>query len=137
MDKTTEIIKVKEYSIWDKIKNFFKKKLFKKEEYVEINEESTKKEYIEVNKTSEESTKEGTNPNNKPGYFESMKDTNELLELQGKYRSGEIKESDLTSEQLKALNNLYDKQIRELRATNEARKQRLLKYREKMTTAKI
>jgi len=124
--ETTNLMETKEIGIWSKIKNFFKKVFYKKNESVEF-------------KTINESVEEKTNIklivdstiNN--GFIQD--NNNELRELQSKYRKGEIKESDLTKEQIKQLSDLYDKQIKELRASNEVRKQRLLKYREKMATA--
>ena len=58
-----------------------------------------------------------------------------LLKLQKQYRNGEIKEEDMTSKQVKALCNLYDKQIEELKNSNAIRKQKLLEYRKNMKTA--
>ena len=57
-----------------------------------------------------------------------------LLKLQKQYRTGEIKEEELTEEQIYSLGALYDKQIAELRKSNEVRKQRLLEYRRKFQT---
>ena len=57
-----------------------------------------------------------------------------LLKLQKKFRSGEIKEEELTEEQVKSLCELYDKQIANLRKSNEIRKQKLLEYRKKLQT---
>ncbi len=54
-----------------------------------------------------------------------------LLKLQKKYRSGQIKEEDLSSEQIDSLCKLYDSQIEKLRKSNELRKQKILKYKEK------
>ena len=56
----------------------------------------------------------------------------EILELQRLFREGKIKEEDLTSEQINELGKLYDRQIEELRISNEYRKKKLLQYREKM-----
>ena len=50
-----------------------------------------------------------------------------LLNLQKKYRNGEIREEDLTKEEIEKLCMLYDKQIAELKKSNEIRKQKLLK----------
>ena len=55
-----------------------------------------------------------------------------LLILQKKFRDGIIKEEDLTKEQINSLCKLYDKQIEELRKSNELRKDRLLEHRRKM-----
>ncbi len=57
-----------------------------------------------------------------------------ILKLQKKYRSGEIKEEELTEEQVNSLCSLYDKQIANLRKSNEIRKKKLLEYRRKLQT---
>ena len=57
-----------------------------------------------------------------------------LLKLQKQYRSGEIKEEDLTEEQIKSLNKLYDKQITNLKKSNEIRKQKISDYRKRLQT---
>ena len=57
-----------------------------------------------------------------------------LLKLQKQYRNGEIKEEELSDEQVNSLCKLYDKQIEELKKSNERRKQRLLEYKIKMQT---
>ena len=59
----------------------------------------------------------------------------EIIELQKQYREGKVKEEDLSQEQIIELNALYDKQIEELRLSNEYRKKKLLEYREKMKKA--
>jgi len=124
--ETTNLMEIKENGIWNKIKNFFRKVFYKKNEGVEVRT---------VNEKVEEKTnvKPVANSSLNIGFIQD--NNKELRELQSKYRKGEIKESDLTKEQIKQLSDLYDKQIKELRASNEVRKQRLLKYREKMATA--
>ena len=57
-----------------------------------------------------------------------------LLKLQKQYRNGEIKEEELTEEQVNSLCALYDKQIANLRKSNQIRKQKLLEYRRKLQT---
>ena len=57
-----------------------------------------------------------------------------LLKLQKQYRSGEIKEEELSEEQINSLCKLYDKQIANLKKSNDIRKQKLLEYRRKMQT---
>lgn len=57
-----------------------------------------------------------------------------LLKLQKKYRSGEIKEEDLTEEQVVSLCKLYDKQIANLKKSNEIKKQKLSEYRKRLQT---
>ena len=56
-----------------------------------------------------------------------------LLKLQYKYRSGEIKEEELTEEQLNSLCKLYGKQIANLKKSNNIKKQKLLEYRRLQT----
>ena len=57
-----------------------------------------------------------------------------LLKLQKQYRNGEVKEEELTEEQINSLTALYDKQIANLRKSNQIRKQKLLEYRKKLQT---
>ena len=54
-----------------------------------------------------------------------------ILKLQQLYRTGEIKEENMTEEEVRALCDLYDKQIADLRASNERRNNRILEYRKK------
>ena len=73
------------------------------------------------------------NENDRNKFIESIKNIEDeetkLLNLQKQYRSGEIKEKDLSEEQIKSLSALYDTQIANLKKSNQIRKQRLLKYR--------
>lgn len=59
----------------------------------------------------------------------------EILKLQKEYRNGKIDEKDLSIDQISALNKLYDKQIADLKKSNEARKQKLLQYRMKRSNS--
>ena len=112
-------------NIFYKIKRFFKN-LFNKnndiiDNYTVVENEST----IE-------------NENKKNSFMESIKNIEneeiKLLKFQKQYRSGEIKEEELTEEQVNSLCALYDKQIENLRKSNEIRKQKLLEYRRKLQT---
>lgn len=109
------LIKKEKVSFFGKIKNFFAK-IFKKRV----------KEEIEV-------TKINLNENNE--FNEYIKKTEDeetiLLELQEKYRKGEIAESDLTEEQIDALCDLYDRQIEELRKSIEIKEQKIEEYKRK------
>ena len=117
------LVKINENSIFYKIKHFFKN-LFHKNTSVTANviadtnnnirpDEDKRKKFIEeIKKIEDEETI--------------------LLKLQIKYRSGKIKEEDLTSEQINSLCKLYDKQISSLKKSNEIKKQKLLEYRRKM-----
>lgn len=53
-----------------------------------------------------------------------------LLNLQKRYRNGEVKECELTKMQIKDLCTLYDKQIEELEKSNKSRKKRILQYKQ-------
>ena len=58
-----------------------------------------------------------------------------LLKLQKQYRTGKINAEELSEQQIKSLGKLYDRQIENLRKSNEIRKQKLLKYRMKIQTS--
>lgn len=106
------LLEVNKESMIEKIKRFFNK-LFKKENIKKENEAKTfikKEEFIENIKKIED-------------------DETILLKLQQKYRKGEIKAENLTEEQINLLCKLYDKQIVELRQTNEMRKKRIREYK--------
>lgn len=113
------LVQVNKNSIFYKINRFFKN-LFSK------------------NATIEETKNRVENENKKSSFMEEIRkienEETELLKLQKQYRSGEIKEEDMTKEQVKSLCDLYDKQNAELRKSNEIRKQRLLEYRKKLQT---
>ena len=117
------LVKINENSIFYKIKQFFKKLFYKKETINNIT--------VETNKVILQ------NDNKKNKFMEEIKNIEDeetlLLKLQKKFRSGEIKE-ELTEEQVKSLCELYDKQIANLRKSNEIRKQKLLEYRKKLQT---
>ena len=118
------MVKINENSIFYKIKQFFKKLFYKKETINNIT--------VETNKVILQ------NDNKKNKFMEEIKNIEDeetlLLKLQKKFRSGEIKEEELTEEQVKSLCELYDKQIANLRKSNEIRKQKLLEYRKKLQT---
>ena len=56
----------------------------------------------------------------------------ELLELQMKYRTGIIKDEDLTYEQIILLNRLYDMQMNKLQEENEKNRSKIMRYRRKL-----
>lgn len=120
------LIQVNENSIFYKIKSFLKN-LFKKNNNTIDN--------YSVIKEKDRSEK---NSNKKDSFLENIKnienEETKLLKIQKQYRSGEIKEEELTEEQVKSLCELYDKQIANLRKSNEIRKQKLLEYRKKLQT---
>lgn len=120
------LIKVNENSIFYKIKNFFRN-LFHKKEI--INNVADWAEPFET--TTEKNEQKNT-------FMESIRNIEDeetkLLKLQKQYRSGEIKGEELSEEQIKSLGKLYDKQITNLRKSNEIRKQKLLEYRKRLQT---
>lgn len=123
------MVKVNENNIFYKIKNFLRK-LFNKASNNADETMNTKETTIMSNAEI-----------NKNPFMEDIKnienEETKLLELQKQYRAGEIKEEELTKEQVNALCALYDKQIESLRKSNEIRKQKLLEYRKKNYKQKI
>ena len=116
------LIEINESSIFYKIKNFFRK-LFKKQKV-----DNTVSETFSNNKIE--------NDTQKQNFLETIKnienEETKLLKLQKQYRKGEIKEEDLTETQYKSLCDLYDRQISNLKKSNEIRKQKILQYRNKL-----
>lgn len=112
------LISQKNIGISARIINFFKNML-KKEDKIEVQ--------VEPNKDWSE---------NKEKFMKSIQNTENyetrLLELQRKYMNGNIQENELTDEQVEKLSKLFDKQIERLKKSNESRKQKLIKYREKI-----
>ena len=116
------LVQVNRNGIFNKIKMFFKN-LFSKNNVIDNNCYT-----IEDEKNNE---------NIKKSFMESIRNIEDeeikLLKLQKQYRNGEIKEEELT-EQVNSLCALYDKQIANLRKSNQIRKQKLLEYRRKLQT---
>ena len=117
------LVQVNRNGIFNKIKMFFKN-LFSKNNVIDNNCYT-----IEDEKNNE---------NIKKSFMESIRNIEDeeikLLKLQKQYRNGEIKEEELTEEQVNSLCALYDKQIANLRKSNQIRKQILLEYRRKLQT---
>ena len=120
------LVQVNKNSIFYKIKIFFIN-LFHKNTEIEssLNVEEDISSNVEIeNKRSE--------------FIEDIKNIEDeetkLLKLQKQYRSGEIKEEELSEEQINSLCKLYDRQIANLKKSNDIRKQKLLEYRRKMQT---
>lgn len=117
------LVEVNENSIFYKIKNFFRKLFHRKEVVNNV----TGFEIIE--ETIEKSEQ-------KNAFMESIKnienEETKLLKLQKQYRTGEIKEEELTEAQVNSLCALYDKQIEKLKKSNQIRKQKLLEYKRKL-----
>ena len=118
------LVQVNENSIFDKIKSFFRKLFHRKQVVNEVNS---------IERNMEERVEK---ENIKNSFMEAIRniedDETKLLKLQKQYRSGAIKEEELTEEQVNSLCSLYDKQIANLRKSNEKRKQKLLEYRRKL-----
>lgn len=117
------LINVNENSMFYKIKNFFRN-LFRKKEIINNIPNSEKVENT-IKKVERENA-----------FMESIRiienEETKLLKLQKQYRSGKIKGEELSNQQIKSLGKLYDKQIANLKKSNEIRKQRLLEYRRKL-----
>ena len=120
------LVQVNENSIFYKFKNFFKNLFYKNK--VVNNVSNT----IEIPENTMHTTEQ------KNLFMESIKNNEneetKLLKLQKQYRNGEVKEEELTEEQINSLTALYDKQIANLRKSNQIRKQKLLEYRKKLQT---
>ena len=112
------LVTIDNNNIFRKIINFFKCKIVKEKIPVSSNNskeiKDTKLNFKEYIKVIED-------------------DAVKLLNLQKEYRSGKIREEDLSQEQILSLCDLYDKQITILRKSNELRKQNLLQYRKNIT----
>lgn len=119
------LVQVNANSIFYKIKKFFRNLLYRTNNSVEL---------INVSET----TTINNQNSNKNSFMESIRNIEDeetkLLKLQKQYRSGKIKEEELTEEQVNSLCALYGKQIENLRKSNETRKQKLLEYRRKLQT---
>lgn len=120
------LVQVNENSIFYKIKNFFRN-LFHINTGIESN--VIIKENISSNIESEDK---------KSTFMESIRnienEETKLLKLQKQYRNGEIREEELTEEQVNSLCTLYDNQIAKLKKSNAMRKQKILDYRKKLQT---
>ena len=127
MKKNTDeksLVKINENSIFYKIKRFFKNLLSKKKDA--------------DNSIVEETTVIKQDEDKRNQFMEQIKKIEDeettLLKLQKQYRNGEIKEESLTDEQVSSLCKLYDKQISNLKKSNEIRKQKLLEHRRRLQT---
>jgi len=107
----------KEFGILHKIKSFFTNFFKGKREDVIIEDVLFEEDNVE---------------NDDRASSNNESEEEKLLELQRKYRNGEVKEEDMTDEQVNALCDLFRKQIDSLSKSNELRKQKLLKYKMKM-----
>lgn len=114
------LVKINEDSFFNKIRTFIKKIFNKKD--CNINNV----------KPVDESLK--SKDNRKQKFMEEVKriedEETKLLKLQQQFHNGEIKEEDLTESQYKALNDLYDRQIDNLKKSIEIKKQKIKKMQE-------
>ena len=111
------LIEKGEKSIFGKIKSFFAKLFGSKKEIVEetvVEIEENNSEFKESLKVEEVEVEEA-----------------KLLDLQRRYRRGEIADNDLTDEQIEALSNLYDKQIEALKKAIAEKEQKIAEYKNK------
>ena len=120
------LVQINKNNIFYKIKNFFKN-LFHKDIAIDnavIMEDNNE---VSIQKN-----------NIKDSFMEAIRnienEETKLLKLQKQYDNGEIKGEELSEEQVSALCTLYDKQITNLKKSNENRKKRLLEYRRKLQT---
>jgi len=122
MEENTQeknLIEKKENTLFGKIKNFFKRLFKRKVEEVNVETDN------EIDSTIKEN-------NEFKEYIKMTEDEEtQLLDLQRRYRRGEIAENDLTDDQIDALSNLYDKQIEELKKSIAAREQRIAEYKKR------
>ena len=111
-----DLIERNESTIFGKIKNFFRN-LFKKKEISKISEEKE----VDIHEEKKQESKE---------YVKKTEDEDtQLLDLQRRYRKGEIGDNDLTEEQIEALCDLYDRQIISLKKSIEAKQQQITEYK--------
>ena len=111
------IEKKEKINLFGKIKNFFKnlfgKKQVEETEEIVVEQQESSNEFKDSIKMTEE-------------------EENQLLELQKKYRRGEIAENDLTEEQIDALCDLYDKQIEEIKQPIKIKEEKIAEYKRKI-----
>lgn len=117
------MIKVNENSFFYKIKRIFKNLFNKKTKGIEDNGFEIERQIVSENNT-------------RNSFIENIKDMSEneetkLMNLQKQFENGQIIEEQLSVQQRFSLSELYDKQIADLRKSNELRKKRLLEYKMK------
>ena len=93
--------------------NLFGKKQVEENEEIVVEQQESSNEFKDSIKMTEE-------------------EENELLELQKKYRRGEIAENDLTEEQIDALCDLYDKQIEDIKQSIKIKEEKIAEYKRKI-----
>lgn len=117
MDKNnTKELTVVKLSIIDRIKNIFKK-LFSKKEIEVVEKEEKQKENTFINSIK----------------IEENNEEKRLLKLQTLISEDIITEEELPAEDIKALHELYDKQILELKKSIDDYREKILKLRMNIT----
>lgn len=110
-----DLIEKKE-GFFHKIKSFFKRIFTKKE----------------TNTVEETVKSENTNfKDNIKVEEDELTSEMKILELQKRYRRGEIADGDLTEEQVEALSDLYDRQIEELKKAIEEKERQIEENKKK------
>ena len=89
---------------------------------------------VEMEKKDNENQVKNSSTNN--SFIENIKNNSEndetrLLKLQKQFENGQIKVEQLSEQQRKQLNELYDRQIAHLKHSIEIRKKRILQYKRK------
>lgn len=110
-ENTQEKSLIKKEGFFGKVKNYFKNLFKKKKKNESVNNNCVK----ESNDFKD---------NIKVAEVEDAEEV-KLIELQKRYRRGELAESDLTEEQIEALSELYDKQIDALRKIIEEKEKQI------------
>ena len=119
------LIEKQEKSLFGKIKNFFAKIFGKKVENSEVSEEELTNNPEIINEEDNKEFKESIK-------VEEVEDEEaKILDLQRRYRRGDIADNDLTDEQIDALSNLYDKQIEALKKAIAEKEQKIAEYKNK------
>ena len=106
----------KKESFFNKVKNFFKG-LFKKKVKETTNET--------VNDEATSAAENNSFKDDIKVVEEEQSEEMKIIELQRRYRRGEIAENDLTEEQIEALSELYDRQIDALRKVIEEKEKQI------------
>ena len=111
MDKSSKELTVMKESFFDKIKQFFKKLFSKKEENVEQSEIKKENDFLSRVKIEEDNEEK------------------RLLKLQSLIAEEVITEEELPDDDIKALHELYNKQILQLKREIDEYRQKTLKLR--------
>lgn len=119
-ERNNSLIGTKEDSIFIKIKKFFKR-IFLKKEVKSIN-------VVEDQEICSSKEKENFKKDIRKIEDENIK----LLKLQKQYIDGQVKEEELSKEQVNKLCELFDKQILNLKKSNEILEKRILEYKKRL-----